>query len=265
MGDCVRLGNRVRVPPTEQEFVLAHNTAVSAKVAMIEIQIDSFEKYHEEVVFQFSLGALYRGVTNRGYELVPSVGRCLPDFQRNGRDRSKLLDHERFALEIFEKESAGFLSSKVSDPWELIVLAQHHGLPTRLLDWTHNPLVALFFAVQSNDDTDAAVYALEAGVVLDVMDTGELGKHPLELQETRQFVPTNSSPRVLAQSSVFTVHADPTDPWTASGMKKLIIPKEKKMQLRGVLYKYGVSSKKLFPGLDGLGRTIRYLKFGGNA
>ncbi len=232
---------------------------------MIEIKIESFESYHREVVLKFSLGALYRGVTNKNHELIPSVGRYLPDYQKNGRDKSKLLNHERFALEIFEKDSAGFLPSKVSDPWELIVLAQHHGLPTRLLDWTHNPLVALFFAVQSNDDTDAAVYALEAGVVLDVMDTGELGKHPLELQETRQLVPNSSSPRISAQSSVFTVHAQPTDPWTASGMKKLTIPKEQKMQLRAVLYKYGVSSKKLFPGLDGIGRTVRYLKFGGQA
>lgn len=232
---------------------------------MVEIRIDSFEQYHREAVFQFSLGALYRGVSKVGYELIPSVGRYLPDFVKNGKDKSKLLDHERFALEIFEKDSARFLPSLVSDPWELIVLAQHHGLPTRLLDWSHNPLVALFFAVQSNDESDAAVYALEAGVVLDVMDTKELGKHPLELQDTRQFVPNSSSPRVFAQSSVFTVHSEPTEPWTVSGMKKFIIPKELKMQLRGVLYKYGISSKKLFPGLDGVGSTIRYLKFGGKA
>jgi hypothetical protein len=229
------------------------------------IRIDSFERYHREVMAPFSPGALFRGVSQVGYELVPSVGRYLPQYERSGHSLKHLLDHERFALEILEKEAVLHLGRPVHHPWELIALAQHHGLPTRLLDWTHNPLVALFFAVSSDTNDDAAVYALEAGVVLDVMDADELNMHPLELGAVRQLIPPHSAPRIVAQASVFTVHNEPTVPWSAAELKKFVIPKELRLQLRATLYKYGVTSKSLFPGLDGLCRTIRFLKFGGAA
>lgn len=232
---------------------------------MEEIRIDSFERYHKEVMAPFSPGALFRGVSRVEYELIPSVGRYLPFYRQNGRSEHQLLDHERFALEIFEKESVIHIGRAIKDPWEQIVLAQHHGLPTRLLDWSHNPLVALFFAVCSDHDADAAVYALEAGVVLDIIDTKEVNKHPLDLSAVRQLIPPHSSPRIVAQASVFTIHSEPTIPWSAPGMKKFIIPDALRVSLRATLYKYGVTSKSLFPGLDGLCRTIRFLKFGGSA
>ena len=232
---------------------------------MDEIRIDSFERYHREVMAPFSPGALFRGVSHVEYELVPSVGRYLPLYEKNGRSLKQLLAHERFALEILEKEVVLHLGRAVHDPWELIVLAQHHGLPTRLMDWSHNPLVALFFAVCSDTDNDAAMYALEAGVVMDILDTKEVTMHPLELTAVRQFIPPHSAPRIVAQASVFTIHNEPTVPWSATDLKKLIIPKELRVQLRAILYKYGITSKSLFPGLDGLCRTIRFLKFGGAA
>jgi type I restriction enzyme M protein len=232
---------------------------------MDEIRIDTFEHYHREVMAPFSPGALFRGVSHLGYELLPSVGRYLPLYEKNGRSLKQLLDHERFALEIFEKEAVLHLGRPVHDSWELIVLAQHHGLPTRLMDWSHNPLVALFFAVCSDTDDDAAVYALEAGVVLDIMDTKEVNMHPLELATVRQLIPPHSAPRIVAQASVFTIHNEPTVPWSAPGMKKFVVPRELRLQLRATLYKYGITSKSLFPSLDGLCRTIRFLKFGGAA
>jgi type I restriction enzyme M protein len=232
---------------------------------MKQIRVTSFEEYQQQVMAHFSPAALFRGVSHSEYQLVPSVGRYLASFEANGRTKERLLDEEQFALEIFEKEAVIHLGRQLRDPWELIVLAQHHGLPTRLLDWSHNPLVALFFAVQSDHDKDGAVYALEAGIVLDVMDTGEMQKHPRALTQVRQMVPLHSAARVVAQASVFTIHNDPTLPWSAIDMKKVIIPGQLRNQFRQMLYRYGITSKSLFPGLDGLCRTIRYLKFGGAA
>lgn len=234
---------------------------------MTEIHINSFEHYHDEVMAPFRPGALFRGVSCTKYDLIPSLGRHLPLYIKNNRTVQHLLDHERFALEILEKEAFIHLGRPIYNSWELIVLAQHHGLPTRLLDWSHNPLVALFFAVYSDnfDDDDAAVYAIEAGIALDIMDTNDIQKHPLELTSVQQFVPQQFAARIVAQASVFTIHNDPIIPWSVPEIKKFIIPNNIRVKFRAILYKYGFTSKSLFPGLDGLCRTIRYLKFNGPA
>lgn len=232
---------------------------------MEETRIESFEHFHRGVIELFPRGTLFRGVSTAEHELVPSVGRYLHFYEANGRSQRELLESEQFALEIFQKEAVIHLGRTIHDPWEQLVLAQHHGLPTRLLDWSHNPLVALFFAVNSEREADAAVYALMPGVVLDVMDTDEMTTHPFDLNEVRQLAPHHYAPRIVAQASIFTIHSRPTEPWTPTEMKKFIFPSELRPQLREVLYKYGVTSKALFPGLDGLCRTIRYLKFGGDA
>ncbi len=232
---------------------------------MTEIQITSFEHYHREVTTPYTPGALFRGVNDSKYKLIPSIGRYLPQFISGGRKEKDLFEQEKFSLDIFEKEAVLHLGRAVSDPWELIILAQHHGLPTRLLDWSHNPLVALFFAVQKDNENESAVYALKAGEVMDIMDTSETSTHPLDITVVRQLSPPHSARRVSAQSSIFTVHNEPCNAWEPREIKKLIIPSDLRIQFRTTLYKYGITSKSLFPGLDGLCQTIKHLKFGGSA
>ena len=141
---------------------------------MNEKEISSFDEYHEFVIPDYvNPGTLFRGVSNSNYELIPSVGRHLSRYISNGKNKQDLLNHEEFSLDIFEKESSAYLNRSLISKWETMVIAQHHGLPTRLLDWSHNPLVALFFAVQKCDENNAAVYVLPTGELLDAMDTGE--------------------------------------------------------------------------------------------
>lgn len=123
------------------------------------IEIDSLSTLLNLASLQYFAEArgtwVFRGHSNAEHTLISSVGRGPHSSQtRKG--------HERSLIAIFKREALSFLTALPRDEWEWLSLAQHHGLPTRLLDWTHNPFVALFFAVQANLEKDGQVYALNA-------------------------------------------------------------------------------------------------------
>ncbi|MDX2371082.1 MAG: FRG domain-containing protein [Colwellia sp.] len=102
----------------------------------------------------------FRGQSDVEWDLVPSIARI-----RNPKNAGEMYLRdwegvERFLIEEFTKKAAPFMDFTPKNKWELLVHAQHHGLPTRLLDWTTNPLKALFFAVEdsSKDRYDGVVY-----------------------------------------------------------------------------------------------------------
>lgn len=113
----------------------------------------------------FPYGYMYRGLSNIiDYKLTPTVGRYLTDFQKYGKTKQDLLDEESQSFRIFYKEAKGSIDHEPSSYWEWLAIAQHHGLPTRLLDWSYSAAVALFFAVESHGPNDAVVYVLDRTV-----------------------------------------------------------------------------------------------------
>ncbi|MGK0170899.1 MAG: hypothetical protein ACI9W2_002626, partial [Gammaproteobacteria bacterium] len=96
---------------------------------------------------------LYRGVTSADYELVPKIGRPHArtrfDYDRTKRMMVAISEPydavgEIKAFEQFKRLAHPHLSSITMNSWEWLAVAQHHGLPTRLLDWSENPLVAAY-------------------------------------------------------------------------------------------------------------------------
>src|SRR5438876_5503354 len=99
---------------------------------------------------------VFRGESDATWNLLPKIDR--PEWasyrQRQGWSRAK---HELWLLKEFKKSARPHLTIPPEDDWEWLATAQHHGLATRLLDWTANPLCALYFAVQPPEQMSDAV------------------------------------------------------------------------------------------------------------
>ena len=119
---------------------------------MDEKTIQSPFDFHKLVDDYGRQPVIYRGVSNSRYALIPKIGRY-------GISKAELEKVEKSLLRRFKDQAVPYLNFRPENDWDWLAIAQHHGLPTRLMDWSTNPLVAAFFAVQSNDDSDAAVYA----------------------------------------------------------------------------------------------------------
>ena len=93
----------------------------------------------------------YRGISLNTHGLTPSL------YRHNDLPTGETyLSLERKLLNRFDERSKPFLADSIQSDWERMFIMQHYGMPTRLLDWTENPLVALFFAI-----TDAKAYLSE--------------------------------------------------------------------------------------------------------
>jgi hypothetical protein len=213
------------------------------------------------------LGGTYlRGQSDVRWKLRPSIGR---PREYGGKRLAKFdADKERLLFHRFRRTSYSYFRRTLSE-WEALFLARHHGLPVRLLDWTSNPLVGLYWACedQSKVTTDGALWLLRRGPgasdFLDVLDP--VNSSPLKVKGIRTVVPLHVSPRITAQSGVMTIHDRPQialeDLSRASlsaslcdikALHRWVVPAKSKASIVEELEKVGVNARTLLPDLDGL-------------
>ncbi len=199
-------------------------------VANLEEFLMAVQRHHKH-------GWIYRGIANSSFELLPKIGRT--EFRPQYSVKT-----EKLLLRTFKQRAVRFVHPLPTSDLEWLAVGQHHGLPTRLLDWTYSPLVALYFAVRELPNDEAAVYCRH-------MSRGKNDFDPFSVTVAQKYYPPHISPRMPVQNALFTVEPDPTvAPDIKTGVK-LIVPQNAKQGLRERLSLLGVHDESMFPDLDG--------------
>jgi len=184
----------------------------------------------------------FRGVSSADYDLIPSIGRT-----SNRLKYSRFWEQEIF--NSFKQQAIPHLVQLPPNDLAWLALARHHGLPTRLLDWSLSPLIAAFFAVSGARSGriaphHCAVYAYRSIGV----DAGEYIKNPFLLRkEHAEVFVAHYSPRLAAQRGFFTLHRTPSKPFRPKTLHKLLIPANLCEDFQDNLDFCGINSASLFP------------------
>jgi hypothetical protein len=230
---------------------------------------------------------VYRGAFDASLPLLTSLDRLggtQPPHQKSAL--------EAHILRNFIRYSRPYVPGTPVSDWELLITAQHHGVPTRLLDWTYSPLVAAYFATRADrreNAKDRAVWRLDWHQLHESFEFPKLALliedlHELFGREGSRFTPwrlfrwdTDRKPfacmleppsldaRIVSQAAVFTLCSDKTVSFDAfledhdlgHTLTKFVIPYHEVGRLRDQLDLAGVDERRLFPDLDGLAAMIR--------
>jgi hypothetical protein len=261
---------------------------MDCSIRLNDVRIQSWSHLIEEVYaesWKSGLGRYrsdfaFRGLSDFNYRLENS-------FLRNCGDKPELEYH---LLRNFRKYARTSEPNLTNTQLRSLVLAQHHGLPTRLLDWTYSPFIAMHFATANTEkfDTDGVIWRV------DFVKANELAPEPLisllrrekcnvftvEMLESEFsslarfdevhgpnhaifFEPPSIDERIVNQFALFSLMSQVTavfDDWLAlfpEIYNRIIIPKELKWEIRDKLDQANITERVLFPGLDGLAHWLK--------
>jgi hypothetical protein len=253
----------------------------------VEIRIKDWNELQEQLfaeawrpeIQRFRSPYVFRGVNEAAYGLDTSLARLGGNF----------VELERHLLRNFRKYAQRDLVEQ-DTIWHWMALAKHHGLPTRLLDWSFSPFVGMHFATSNihKYKEDGVIWAVkfveahaalpeklrkmleeEGSSVLTVEMLAEMGDDLEKMTEwvDREYVlffePPSLDERIVNQFALFSMMSSPDaslDLWLEQNpriCKKVVIPAELKWEIRDKLDQAGINERVLFPGLDGLSAWLK--------
>ena len=201
----------------------------------------SFQDVFPEIDF-------FRGQSSSEYKMIPSIGRMFKEGQEK-----VLIQYERAVFEDFKRKYSLFTDTRPKNDKEFLFLAQHYGLPTRLLDWTYNPLIALFFACCSNFDKDGVVfqcYPFSRRVFNEDRDD------ILSFPYITLLAPNMTDVRYQNQNGLFVLYPKPWEEAFENVSTRYIIPSSCKRGILNKLEKIGFTRSYIMPSLDSLCKDI---------
>lgn len=208
---------------------------------------------------------IFRGEKLIKYDLLPGIAR--PDLTTS--QGKKFAEKDEDLLLRHFKERAHLFLEKGYDDLSLLVLAQHHGLPTRLLDWSYNPLVAVYMATEHDISSEknespesSAIYVWENYPKPKI--GMKLSMHEIHnLQEVKVISPAHLDIRIVNQRGLFSLHPHPWKPFKSSEkikITKVEVARDYRRDLRKLINVLGINESVIYPGLDGLSRHLKWMQ-----
>jgi FRG domain len=227
---------------------------------------------------------VYRGAADASWPLLTSL-----DLLGGASPPHRKASLEEHILRNFIRYSRPYFSGHSASEWEVLIAAQHHGVPTRLLDWTYSPLVAAHFAtIGGKPDADRAVWRLDWKAVHRYFQLPELALLIQDMEgilgRERRFTPwtlfamsadrepfacmlepPSLDARIVVQSATFTICSDKRQSFDkfleshelASALSKIVIPARHASHIRDELDLVSVDERRLFPDVDGVADYLR--------
>ncbi len=261
---------------------------MNCEITTNDIRIESWNQLVDEVYHdswkpsleRFRSDYAFRGLSDARYRLESS-------FLRNCGNRPELEYH---ILRNFRKYARTSDANQTSTQLRSLVLAQHHGLSTRLLDWTYSPFVAMHFATANTEkfDIDGVIWQLDFVKVNAqipealklILDKEKCNAFTVELLESKFptvqkldetigpcnvlfFEPPSLDDRIVNQFALLSIMTEATsvlDDWLIKHpevYRRIIIPAELKWEIRDKLDQANITERVLFPGLDGLASWLK--------
>lgn len=237
-----------------------------------EFRLSSWDQFLGLVTAHPYSNWAFRGERDERWPLFSSLSRYLRAFGVHPRAWP---EQESRILRIFKRKAHQFLEKPpdIDDDFQWLALMQHHGAPTRLIDFTWSPYVAAFFALERST-SDGVVWALNKKRV-DIgrpsMDPRIAGNFPRYfLKGNRRFIwmgePHTMNSRLIAQSGTFAVPGVldlPVEEILANQdqsniLAKITLTNPVRETAMRELYRMNITNATLFPDLDGLARSLAY-------
>ncbi|MDX2302033.1 MAG: FRG domain-containing protein [Microscillaceae bacterium] len=246
-----------------------------------ELQEALFRDTFHEALSRYRSPYVYRGLSDSAYDLKTSLMRLGGAY----------IEVEKHLIRNFSKYSKSLLNiGRIDSFWDTLAVAQHFGLPTRLLDWTYSPYVALHFATSDLEKfrQDGVIWAVNHEKVIHYLPdqlkqilleegsnkfTTELLNHVCkswkEFSSLQQdsfvifFEPPSFDERIINQFALFSAMSDAQamlDEWLEKHPDlyfRIIIPADLKWEVRDKLDQANINERVLFPGLEGLSTWLK--------